>query len=210
MKQKCILVLFCCFSTISLFCQDQVQTFIKEAQDFYTQKNFKQAQMSLQDAINELNKLMADQLANVLPAEINGLKAEEGGTKNANLGALGGGTQISKVYKNPAKEENEVEVQLFANSPMLNAISVYMGNPAMMGEGAKSVRVGTQRAILKTEMIDFYGNNDVATKIRSTQIQIPLSQTLITIQAKGFATEQEELAFAAKLDFQKIKMVLGE
>ena len=210
MNKSWLIILFFSFSSFPVFCQDQVQVFIKEAQEFYGQKNYKQAQMSLQDAINELNKLMSDQLADVLPGEINGLKAEEGATKNANLGALGGGTQISKEYKNPAKEENEAEVQLFANSPMLNAISVYMGNPAMMGEGAKSIRVGTQRAILKTEMIDYYGSNDVAKKISSTQIHIPLSQTLITIQAKGFASEQEEIAFAAKLDFQKIKTVIGE
>lgn len=47
-------------------------------------------------------------------------------------------------------------------------------------------------------------------KIRSTQIQIPLSQTLITIQVKGFANEQAELAFAAKLDLAKIKQAVGE
>ncbi|HRG67377.1 MAG: hypothetical protein JNL65_09565 [Saprospiraceae bacterium] len=191
------------------YSQDPVQNFLKEASDFYGQKNYKQAQMSLQDAINELNKLMSEQVGNLLPTEINGLKEVAGGSSNTALGAMGG-NQISKQYKNPALEENEAEIQILTNSPMMSAMNMYLSNPALMGEGAKSVRVGSQRAILKTEMTDYYGNSDVSKKIRSTQIQIPLSQTLITIQAKGFANEQAELAFAAKLDFVKIKQAVGE
>lgn len=203
------IIICCCLLSYKSYSQDPVQTYIKEATDFYTEKNYKQAQMSLQDAINELNKLMSDQIGNVLPPEINGLKAVEGGSSSTGLGAMGG-SQITKQYKNPALEENEAEVQILANSPMMSAMNMYLSNPTLMGEGAKSVRVGTQRAILKTEMTDFYGNSDVSKKIRSTQIQIPLSQTLITIQAKGFPNEQAELAFAAKLDLVKIKQAVGE
>lgn len=208
MKIKFVLVFFflVCYKVYS---QDPVQNFLKEASDFYGQKNYKQAQMSLQDAINELNKLMSEQVGNLLPTEINGLKEVAGGSSNTALGAMGG-NQISKQYKNPALEENEAEIQILTNSPMMSAMNMYLSNPALMGEGAKSVRVGSQRAILKTEMTDYYGNSDVSKKIRSTQIQIPLSQTLITIQAKGFANEQAELAFAAKLDFVKIKQAVGE
>lgn len=208
MKIKFVLVFFSlvCYKVYS---QDPVQNFLKEASDFYGQKNYKQAQMSLQDAINELNKLMSEQVGNLLPTEINGLKEVAGGSSNTALGAMGG-NQISKQYKNPALEENEAEIQILTNSPMMSAMNMYLSNPALMGEGAKSVRVGSQRAILKTEMTDYYGNSDVSKKIRSTQIQIPLSQTLITIQAKGFANEQAELAFAAKLDFVKIKQAVGE
>lgn len=208
MKIKFVLFLLSlvCYQSFS---QDPVQNYLKEATDFYSQKNYKQAQMSLQDAINELNKLMSEQIGNVLPIEINGLKEVVDGSSNTSLGAMGG-SQISKQYKNPALEENEAEIQILANSPMMSAMNMYLSNPALMGEGAKSVRVGTQRAILKTEMMDYYGNNDVSKKIRSTQIQIPLSQTLITIQAKGFPNEQAELAFAAKLDLVKIKQAVGE
>ena len=208
MKIKFVLFLLSlvCYQSFS---QDPVQNYLKEATDFYSQKNYKQAQMCLQDAINELNKLMSEQIGNVLPTEINGLKEVVDGSSNTSLGAMGG-SQISKQYKNPTLDENEAEIQILANSPMMSAMNMYLSNPALMGEGAKSVRVGTQRAILKTEMTDFYGNSDVSKKIRSTQIQIPLSQTLITIQAKGFANEQAELAFAAKLDLAKIKQAVGE
>jgi hypothetical protein len=85
-------------------------------------------------------------------------------------------------------------------------MNMYLTNPTMLGQDYKSVRVGTQRAILKNEMED----SDDGKKIRSTEIQIPLTQTLITLRLNGFATEQDELAFAAKLDLAKLKAALGE
>ena len=207
---KSILVsIVCGFSALSLNAQSQAETFIKEAQQFLAAKDYQQAQLSLQDAINDINNIIAVQIGEAMPAEINGLISDGDAEVNAGaMGMMGGGMSIVKKYSNPSKKENEAEVQILANSPMLASINMFMSNPAMLGEGYKSVRVGTRRAILKSEMDDYY--NDGATKkIRSTELQIPLSQTLITINLRGFATEQEELAFAAKLDIDKLSALLG-
>lgn len=195
-----------CLISLSVVGQSQADTYIKEAQDFIAKKEYKQAQLSLQDAINDLNTLIAAQIAESLPDEINGLKSEgEDNSGTAAMGMFGGGIQISKSYSNPAKEENEAEVQIMANSPLLSSMSMYLSNPSIMGPDYKSVRVGTQRAILKSEMEDY--NNK---SIRVSELQIPLNQTLITISLKGFATEADELAFANKLDLEKLKVALGE
>lgn len=202
---------FALFFIAALICirvsgQSQADAFIKEAQDYLAKKEYKQAQLSLQDAINDINNLLAQQLAESLPAEINGLKADgESEVNAAGMGMIGGGLQVTKRYRNEAKENNRAEVQIMANSPLLNTLNMYLTNPAMLGPEYKSVRVGTNRAILKTEMQD-----DGTTKTRSSELQIPLGQTLIMVRADGFATEQEELAFAAKLDLAKIRTALGE
>jgi len=189
--------------------QSQAETFIKEAQQYLAEKNYQQAQLSLQDAINDINNIIAMQIGEALPVEINGLKADEAASVNSGaMGMIGGGMSISKNYTNSAKKENQAEVQILANSPMLASINMFMSNPAMLGEGYKSVRVGTRRAILKSEIDDYY-NDGASKKIRSSELQIPLSQTLITINLKGFATEQEELAFATKLDIDKLSALLG-
>lgn len=200
------------FSLAVLFClpltgQGQAETFIKEAQDFLTKKEYKQAILSLQDAINDINLTLAKQVAESLPAEINGLKAEgEAEVSNAGMGMIGGGMQIIKRYRNETKPENDAEVQILANSPMLATLNMYLTNPGMLGQGHKSVRIGTNRAIAKTDIQDDGNGN----KTRSTEIQVPLGQTLITIRANGFATEQDEIAFAAKLELEKIRTALGE
>lgn len=191
--------------------QSQAETFIKEAQDYLAKKEYKQAQLSLQDAINDINTILARQVAESLPAEINGLKADGDGEVNAGgMGMIGGGMQITKRYRNETKKENEAEVQILANSPLLSTMNMYLTNPSMLGTNYKSVRVGTNRAILKSEMQDADNGSGGSVKIRSTEIQIPLGQTLITIRTGGFATEQDELAFANKLGLEKIRTALGE
>lgn len=190
--------------------QSQAETFIQEAQAYLAQKDYKQALLSLQDAINDINVQLAKQVAESLPAEINGLKAEgEGEVNTAGMGMMGGGLQITKRYSNEKVNGNEAEVQILANSPMLSTMSMYLSNPGMMGQGYKSVRIGTNRAILKSEVRESDDNGSVQ-KSRSTEIQIPVGQTLITIQARGFATEQDEIAFATKLGLEKIRAALGE
>jgi hypothetical protein len=205
--KKIIFFLFAALIGFSATGQGQAETFIKEAQGYLTKKEYKQAQLSLQDAINDINTMLAKQVAESLPAEINGLKADgESEVSAAGLGMIGGGMQITKKYKNETKNGNDAEVQILANSPMLATMNMYLTNPSMLGAGYKSARVGTNRAVLKTDLQD----GDNAAKVRSTEIQIPLSQTLITIHANGFATEQDELDFANKLDLDKIRKALGE
>ncbi|MBK9731577.1 MAG: hypothetical protein IPO83_09845 [Chitinophagaceae bacterium] len=205
------LFLFAFLLSVNVFGQSQAETFIKEAQDFLTKKEYKQAQLSLQDAINDLNMLIAKDIAKSLPEEINGLKKDgEAEINTGAMGMIGGGLTINQKYKNPANKDNDAEIQMLANSPLLTSMNMYLSNPSMMGPDYKSVRVGTQRAILKSEMEEAYDDKGTSKQIRSSEIQIPLSQTLITIKANGFATEQDELAFANKLDLAKLKTALGE
>ena len=200
------------FSVAALLClkvtgQGQAETFIQEAQEFLANKEYKQATLSLQDAINDINLSLAKQVAESLPAEINGLKAEgEAEVNSAGMGMVGGGMQIIKRYSNETKTDNDAEVQILANSPMLSTLNMYLTNPAMLGQGYKSVRIGSNRAVAKTDIQDDGNGN----KSRSTEIQVPLGQTMITIRTNGFATEQEEIAFATKLDLEKIRTALGE
>jgi len=208
-----IVIFFSLVMSVHLMSQSQAETYINEAKTYLAQKDYKQAQLSLQDAINDINNILAQQIAESLPAEINGLRASADNGNNINLGAMGvmgGGMSITKSYHNPNKKENEAEVMIVANSPMMSALNMYMTNPGMMGQGYKSVRIGTRRAVLKSEMQDFYDDNGGSKSIRSTELQVPLTQTLITINLKGFATEADEIAFATKLDIEKLRVALGE
>ena len=94
-----------------------------------------------EDAINEIDNVLALQIAEALPKEINGLAADEGETTNAGImGMMGGGSQINKRYQNAKKPENLAELVILANAPMVNAMNMYLTNPSMMGPEYKSVR----------------------------------------------------------------------
>ena len=100
-----ILFLLLLVLSVNLMAQSQAETYIKEAQDYLAQKDYKQAQLSLQDAINDINNILAAQIAESLPNEINGLKATgDNNVNTAGMGMLGGGMTISKTYRNESKK----------------------------------------------------------------------------------------------------------
>ncbi|MBK8512513.1 MAG: hypothetical protein IPL56_09760 [Saprospiraceae bacterium] len=210
--KKSIFIFYLMLMASSVYTQNQIDAFIKEAQGYIAQKNYKQAQMSLQDAIAEINNIFAKQLVESLPAEVNGLKADDGevNVNTAAMGVMGGGIQITKTYRHPTKKENEVELDMLTNSPMLNAMNMFLTNPGMLGQGQKSIRVGSRRAIIKSDQEDYTDEKGITRPIQVSEIQIPLSQTLVTFKTRGFATEQDAISFAAKFDLDKIKTLLGE
>src|SRR4026207_1669334 len=115
-----LLFLFASLMSLTVLGQGQAETFIKEAQDYLGKKEYKQAQLSLQDAINDINMLLAAEIAKSFPAEINGLKSEgEPEINTAGMGMVGGGFSITKKYRNATNSDNEAEVQILANSPLL-------------------------------------------------------------------------------------------
>src|SRR6185369_7358370 len=92
-----LLLLVATLISLNVTGQSQAETFIKEAQDFLAKKEYKQAQLSLQDAINDINTMLAQDIAKSLPAEINGLKSEGDGEVNTGtMGMIGGGISITK------------------------------------------------------------------------------------------------------------------
>lgn len=205
-----LLILWWATTAVLLPAQSNIDTYLKEAQGYLGQKNYKQAQLSLQDAINEINNLLAGQVAETFPADINGLKVtEDMETSAAGMAFMGGGFTLVRHYAHPSRPENTAEITLLGNSPLMATLSMFMTNPSMMGPQYKSVRVGTRRAILKSEMEEEETNGGTK-KIRSSELQIPLTSTLITMNLRGFASEAEELAFANKLDIEKIRKLLGE
>src|SRR5690349_11750882 len=108
-----IMILILSVFTMNLFAQGQAQTYINEAQDYLTRKDFKAAQMSLQDAINELNNAIAQQIVESLPAEVNGLKATEITTGNQQAWERSGeAIRISKTNKNRPKKKTKPNLKV--------------------------------------------------------------------------------------------------
>ena len=211
MKKLLLSAVLCTFG-ISLFAQGQAETYINEALGHVRAKEYKAAQLSLQDAINEINSFIAQEVLNQLPMEIDGLKAEA--TNDQSSGAvmafIGGGTTISRKYEG-ADSKNSAEVQIVANSPLVGTMSALFGNPMLMNSAKqKSIRVGTRRAMLSKNPSSDYDENGTEKQVINYELQVILGQTLVTIKGEGFATEQAFTSFYQKIDFEKIAKTLGE
>lgn len=82
--------------------------------------------MSLQDAINDLILMLGHQIAEFLPNEINGLVKTDDANKSGGMNIPGVSMRISKSYRHPTKKENDAEVKILANRPMLAAMNIYL------------------------------------------------------------------------------------
>jgi len=212
MKKAFILTNLLAICFVYTFGQGQAETYINEALNYVKAKNYKQAQMSLQDAINELNNFTAKEVLNVLPLEVNGLKADqsEDAFNSAAMGMIGGGTTISRKYKGE-KSYNTAEVSIITNSPMIASLSMFINNPALAnGNNQKSIRIGTRRAMIKTETDEVYDDDGNSKKMQSFEIQLPVNQTLISLKGNGFENEAAFMAFVNKLELEKLIKTIGE
>ncbi len=198
--------------SMSLFAQGQAETYINEALSNVKTKQYKAAQLSLQDAINEINSYIAQEVLAQLPAEIGGLKAQvnDDQSNSASMAFMGGGTTITRKYEGTDSRLN-AEVNIMANSPLVGSLTALMGNP-MMNNSAnqKSIRVGTRRGTLTKDIDTEYDNNGAEKQVTNYELQVILGQTLVTVKGRGFATEQAFTAFYQKIDFEKIAKTLGE
>lgn len=211
MKKLLILAVFG-FTCTGIMAQGQAETFINEALGHVKAKEFRAAQLSLQDAINEINSYIAQEVLSQLPLEIDGLKAEVSNDQSggAAMAFIGGGTTISRKYEG-ANSKNNAEVQIVANSPLVGTMSALFGNPMLMNSAnQKSIRVGTRRAMLNKNPSSEYDDNGVEKQVINYELQVILGQTLVTIKGEGFATEQAFVTFYQKIDFEKIAKTLGE
>jgi hypothetical protein len=198
--------------SMSLFAQGQAETYINEALNNVKAKQYKAAQLSLQDAINEINSYIAQEVLAQLPAEIDGLKAQisDDQSNSAAMAFMGGGTTITRKYEGADSRKN-AEVSIVANSPLVGTMTALMGNPMMSNSAnQKSIRVGTRRGILKKDINTEYDDNGTEKQVTNYELQVILGQTLVTVKGQGFETEQAFTAFYQKIDFEKIAKTLGE
>ena len=98
---------------------------------------------------------------------------------------LGGGSQASRHYTNG--QNQSVEIQVIADSPIIGQLGMILTNPALAGAMGKLIRIGSQRAIQTT----------------SNEIQMLVAnRTLVTIN--GDAPIEAKLAYAQAVDVAKL------
>jgi hypothetical protein len=211
MKKLLILAIVIALCGLNLFAQSQAETYINEALGYVKTKNYKQAQLSLQDAMNDLSALVGKEALATLPVEINGLKANPNNdnTNSAGMGMMGGGMTLSRKYEG---NNSSAQVDIISNSPLISMVSGMLSNPYMMSgdKNQKSVRVGTRRGILKTEKNESSDDNGTTTTSQSFELQLIIGQTLATIKGENFKDEATFTAFYSKIDFDKLAKALGE
>jgi hypothetical protein len=131
--------------------EDQLDAAIKayKAGDLRGAMNeLKFAQADLQSKIDEKSKV-------IMPDPLEGWTADE--TEATSMGGgmmmgMGGGTQLSRTYRKIDNNQT-VEIQIIADSPMIQMMAMMLNNPMMMQSdpSTKTFRHGSMRGMMKHE-----------------------------------------------------------
>ncbi len=179
------------------------QDFLDEAGSNLKARNYREAINSLNMAINEINNMLIEQIRETLPTEIDGYKArtdddESSGT--AAMGMFGGGLSVERnYYKNPDDYDHYFQISVVGNSPLLASVNMMLSNSMYMaGTGNKVIRIDSHKAILSDE-----GNG-------TYKLQLPLSNSLISVDGYGFNSSSSFMDVANQVNFTEIINALGE
>ena len=116
-----------CMLSWSISAQSEIDKTILEAQGYLKQKNYKDAQIALQQAIALINNLMGKDLITALPTELNDMKANtsEDESNTGGMGMMGGGFTISRNYYLSTNSETSFKVNIVANSvKVINSVKL--------------------------------------------------------------------------------------
>jgi hypothetical protein len=202
--KKIFLIPLISFYALTLLGQSDIDKYIAEAQGYLKEKNYKDAQIALQQAISEINSMVGKDVLAALPPMLNEFKAnpDDEVVNTGGMGMMGGGFTISRNYYPPNNNEMSFKVNIVANSPMIASVNMMINNPMMLGanpDAGKSIKVGNRRGLLKA-------NN----KDKTYELMLPLINSLITINGNMIKDEATFMQLVTKLDTEKIAKVLGE
>jgi len=132
----------------SMAMADEVTDQIQEGLKAYEKGDLDTATIALDTAATLIRQKQANSLSGVLPEPLPGWSADEAETSSAGAAMLGGGLHAERTYR---KEDEQVNVSIVGNSPMLQAMSMMFANPAMMGGDAKLLIIDGRKVIQKKE-----------------------------------------------------------
>ena len=121
---------------------DDVTDQIGEALKAYQNHDAQTAIAALDAAANLLRQSRAEGLKQLLPPVPAGWTADDAESTAVGVAMLGGGTTASRAYHNG---DQRVEVQIIADSPMLQGVAALIGSPLAAAGGVKTVVVGGRR-----------------------------------------------------------------
>ena len=180
---------------------DSVLEQIQAGIEAYKAGEYKQAITELNFAIAEIQSKVDEAAKQVLPEPLPGWKAEEAEAQSMAMMGMGG-TTISRSYFKEGSGER-VEIQIVADSPMIQMFAMMMTNPMMMQSdpATKVFRHNGKRGLMKHEK-----------NSREWEATLLLGNGRIMVQVSGtnLADEAPVLAYLDAIDLEKIEKSLGQ
>jgi len=134
---------------------DEISEGLERARQLYEKGDLGAAVTETNFALNALFQKRAAIYAALFPPAPAGWTLEPEDTSNNGGSAvaaqiLGGGVLVERNYVRDGGE-GSIEASVFIDNPMIQAFSSMVNNPAMLGSGARRIRIGNDNAVLQRQ-----------------------------------------------------------
>ncbi|MBC9178072.1 hypothetical protein [Pseudoroseomonas ludipueritiae] len=167
---------------------DEITEGLDRARQLYERGDIGGAVTETNFALNALHQKRSALYSALFPPAPTGWTLEESDDDGAGsaLAAqmLGGGVMVERSYTRG--DDNSIKATVIVDSPMIQALASMVNNPAMLGSGAKRVRIGSDNAVLQRDGEDAdltLARGNVAIKLEGTGIK---DVEILTQIMKGF------------------------
>ena len=168
---------------------DQISDQIQKAMTAYQQHHNQAALAALDAAAQKLRKERADQLKALLPAPPKDWTADPAKTSVVSAAMLGGGTTASRTYHMGGQK---VEVQITADSPMLQGMAALIDSPLGTSSGMKTFKVQGAR---------------VAYTASDNDLMALVGKAIVKVDGSPQVPEPALRTFLTAMDFAALKTI---
>ncbi len=175
---------------------DEISDQITLGLEAYKEQDYKTAVEELKFVTAQLQQLQQAEVEKLMPKALEGWTEKESkGNNQAAMSMMGGGTTMKSEFK---RDRERVIIEVMANSPMMQMMSMMLKNPAMMAgqKNTKPYRYKKAKGMIKTEK-------------NKTEITLMLVGQIL-IKATGRQLEDDAVLkeYLEQLDFSKLKEAL--
>lgn len=149
---------------------DEVTDTLQSALDAYNDDDLQYALEELEYAKQLMLSMKTDALTGFLPDAPDGYTREINSEINASLGMMGGGVGAEADY---TSDNDSFTVSIYADNPMVAAMSAMLSNAAAMG--MKVERVGRQKFAVQDDTIQGLVDNRILVKAEGGDVAMMLS-----------------------------------
>jgi len=169
------------------------------ARTSYSSGDLENARFAMEAMLRDLDMAIGKEILKMLPAQMGALKA------NVKEDNLSGGTNAAGLFvqRNYGAAPRQAELEIINNSPLMNSIGAIVNNPMLGGmmsnDNQKVIKIQGYKSLLNK-------NVDTETGKTNYELQIPLSNTLVTLKLND-TNENEITGFGNSIPLAKIAQI---
>ena len=173
---------------------DEITDQIEEAITLYEAGDYAGAVSELEFVAIQIRQMQAGRYSDALPDPLPGWESEDAETTAVSGSMMGGAVGANREYR---KADSTAEIQILAESPMLQAVAMMFNNPMMLtSSGKQLIKIKGQKAALEYD-----------TDNRSGEVMLVVLNTVLVTVSGNSIDEEELIAYAEAIDYDLIKKI---